>query len=132
MARRAKAKKKRVYEKRRDVTGEICLDCKLHQTSATLSSSHPEYCVHFTPEFWAEQGYERDWGDAAVMNWPYLEILRQQTAQDCRFVVLAPHSQRRPVELYTSDPGAWGPTNGYGRRRGMRACHSWRAVVFES
>lgn len=101
-----KAKKKNLYERQGDVT--LCLDCNLHSTSAVLSSIHPDYCVHFTPEYWVEQGYERDWGDAAVMNWPRLEILRQQTGQECRFAVLAPHSQRRPVELYSSDPHAWG------------------------
>jgi len=108
MAAKKNAKTKSLYERRAGVTLEICLDCKLHSIGAALSSMHPDYCIHFTPEYWVEQGYERDWGDAAVMNWPHLEILRQQTGQDCRFVILAPHAQRRPVELYASDPHAWG------------------------
>jgi hypothetical protein len=86
----------------------ICLDCRLDSNGAVMSTIHPKYCAHFTPEFWMERGFERDWGDASVMNWPHLEILRYQTSDGCTFLVLAPHAQRRPVELYSSDPRAWG------------------------
>lgn len=99
---------KSLHARRVRETLKICLDCNLHSTMPALSSIYPKYCVHFTPEHWVEQGYERDWGDAAVMNWPDLEILRRQTAKECLFVVLAPHSQRRPVVLHANDPHAWG------------------------
>jgi hypothetical protein len=108
MAAKKNGRGKSLRERQGRVTPKICLNCNLHSSRVVLSSIHPSYCVHFTPEYWVDQGYERDWGDAAVMNWPHLEILRQQTGQDCRFVILAPHAQRRPVELYASDPHAWG------------------------
>ncbi len=55
------------------------------------------YCVHFTPEYWEDQGFERDWGDAAVNNWPHLEILRHWDGGITMFVILAPHVTRGPV-----------------------------------
>ena len=84
-----KSKRKRLPKIRKHVRRVVCLDCNVHSSHAVLSSIHPDYCVHFTPEYWVGKGYERDWGDAAVMNWPNLEILRKEAGQDCEFLVLA-------------------------------------------
>jgi hypothetical protein len=66
------------------------------------------FCRHFTPEYWVRKGFDRGWGDAAVMNWPLLEVLRRQEASRTEFVLLAPYGTRRPVVLYSDDPRAWG------------------------
>ena len=108
MPKRKTVKRKRLQSQQHDTEQRICFDCRMNPNSAVMSDIHSNYCVHFTPEYWMERGFERDWGDASVMNWPYLEILRHQTTEGCKFLVLAPHAQRRPVELYTSDPRAWG------------------------
>jgi hypothetical protein len=86
----------------------VCLDCWLHSQTGPEMAPDGTYCVHFTPEYWAERGYKRHWGDAAVMNWPHLEILRRETDDGgTEFVILAPHASRRPVILYGFGH-AWG------------------------
>ena len=88
----------------------ICLDCWLDgEDSAEMSTLHPAYCVHFTPEYWVELGYERGWGDASLRGgWPRLEILRCEDAHGkTNFVILAPHVARRPVIL-KAEGFAWG------------------------
>jgi len=47
------------------------------------------------------------------MNWPRLEILVRRIDGDedeteASFVILAPYSARRPIEIYTKDPYAHG------------------------
>lgn len=55
----------------------------------------------------SEEGYNRNWGDAAVMS-PYFEILRKETDNGCSFKIICPSFLRRPVEIYTEDSDAWG------------------------
>lgn len=89
----------------RDEQGQvyICLDCRWHSQTGPELAPGGKYCVHFTPEFWVACGYERGWGDAAVRNWPHLEILRRYHKEggkgETEFVILAPHATRRPVIL---------------------------------
>ena len=59
-------------------------------------------CEHFTPEFWESQGFQRNWGDAAVMGFPILEILKKETASGTEFIILS-DKLRRPVHLYPSN-----------------------------
>lgn len=79
----------------------ICFDCHAHHAERVPDPIPDGYiCEHFTPEYWEKQGYVRGWGDASVMNWPHLEILRKEVKRgDVSFVVLAPFSARRPVIL---------------------------------
>ena len=86
----------------------ICLDCGWHRKEPEMSTQHPGYCVHFTPEYWQAQGWERNWGDAAVGMWPVLEILRKATGTRVEFLVLCP-AVRRPVNLYfQASLSGWG------------------------
>lgn len=86
----------------------ICIDCGWHQKEPSMSKLHPGYCVHLTPEYWVEMGYERNWGDAAVMAWPSLEILRKQQGTRIEFLVLNA-DMRRPVKLYLdAHVSGWG------------------------
>ena len=76
-------------------------------------SSEGFICRHWRPSYWESKGFERNWGDAAVGNWPILEILRRAGAgrregQRTEFVILAPMFLRRPLIMYSSDPSAWG------------------------
>ena len=57
-------------------------------------------CPCLDPEAYVKRGYERNWGDAAVMNWPHLEILKKETTEGYEFVVLSPAHTRRPVILH--------------------------------
>ncbi len=100
--------------------GAICMDC----LNARFDSNHkastedaPGFiCEHWQPEHWESRGYQRDWGDAAVMNWPQMEILRKEEVTDqemkVSFVILAPYAMRRPVIIYAKAPDnriwAWG------------------------
>ena len=55
-----------------------CLSCILGQDAPDEDYQLPEdakFCRHFLPEYWQTKGFDRGWGDAAVMNWPHLEIL---------------------------------------------------------
>jgi hypothetical protein len=74
-------------------------------------------CEHWMPEYWESKGYVRNWGDAAVMNWPHLEVLRRETRSaemaEVEFLVLAPFALRRPLKLFANaEPNqrftAWG------------------------
>ena len=86
--------------------GVQCFDCwaQSKDHSATLPNDY--ICEHFRPEYWEERGFERNWGDAAVNNFPHLEILRREDKKrgEIEFVILAPYSARRPVLLM----GGWG------------------------
>ena len=90
----------------------VCIDCSLHGTS-TLEELEAilegGYCKHFTPEWWKAQGWKRNWGDAAVMGWPLLEILRKADMEKgyCEFLILCPQL-RRPITIRCKDPYAWG------------------------
>lgn len=75
----------------------ICIDCAWHSTNGPEMAPDGRYCIHFTPEYWEADGFERNWGDAAVKNWPHLEILRYRDGETTMFVILAPHVTRRPV-----------------------------------
>src|SRR5216683_5241328 len=51
----------------------VCIDCLWHHQSTVEELKEipmDGYCKHLTPEWWASQGWERGWGDAAVMRWP--------------------------------------------------------------
>lgn len=91
----------------------ICLDCGREPYTRLEEWRVPDpipadyICPHFRPEYWEAKGYARNWGDAAVMMWPDLEILRKGppfhggTAWvNASFVILAPTTgMRRPVIL---------------------------------
>jgi len=80
--------------------GVQCLDCwsKSKDPNATLPDDF--ICKHFQPEYWVNQGFVRNWGDAAVNNFPHLEILRREIRRgEVEFVILAPYATRRPVIL---------------------------------
>jgi hypothetical protein len=91
-----------------DEQERICLDCRWHRQQPEMSKQHAGYCVHFTPDYWEAQGWQRNWGDAAVMAWPTLEILRKQQGNKIEFLVLCA-DVRRPVRLYTeAHVSGWG------------------------
>lgn len=83
----------------------VCIDCNLDHFFKQAGASSlkevraiPEggYCKHLTPEYWAKKGYERGWGDAAVCNFPELEILLKENDEVSSFVILN-GTLRRPV-----------------------------------
>jgi hypothetical protein len=91
----------------------VCLDCNIERVSREGPPVElPEgfICEHFQPEYWESKGFKRNWGDAAVMNWPSLEILRKETATEWIYIILSPFSSRRPVMIYSSKDGksSWG------------------------
>ena len=107
----------------------ICMDCNFAKSPPDgplamefgLPNPVPEnfICKHFQPSYWEGRGYKRNWGDAAVMMWPRLEILRGTFEEPwgrggtlekiTRFVILAPLTgMRRPVVIETKDERAWG------------------------
>ena len=67
------------------------------------------YCKHLTPEWWESQGWHRNWGDAAVMMWPELEILRRDDGDSIRYLILN-GKLRGPVEIFAAKDGSgsWG------------------------
>jgi len=86
----------------------VCMDCTFHNPSSIPEPLTADYvCHHWQPEYWEKQGYQRHWGDAAVSNWPELEILRKQNSQGTVFIILAPRVLRRPVML-SCEGFAWG------------------------
>jgi hypothetical protein len=96
------------WDKADDENGRyICMDCAGDRTNGPEMAQDGRYCVHFTPEYWEDQGFERNWGDAAVKNWPHLEILRHWDGGMTMFVILAPHVTRGPV-LIDCVGRAWG------------------------
>lgn len=68
------------------IPGAICVDCavrdseSLRRVNEGIPPGH--FCEHWRPEHWENRGYVRDWGDAAVMNWPHMEILRKVERTD--------------------------------------------------
>lgn len=100
----------------------VCMDCAIHQNNPKpaddasafektfweehhLPSPLPSdfICAHFQPDYWEKKGYRRHWGDAAIGNWPYIEILRgefdEQRRKVVKFVILMPFFTRRPIEI---------------------------------
>ena len=70
-----------------------------------------------TPEYWETQGYQRNWGDCAVMNWPVLEILRGEFERNGRkhieyvLVGSALHGGYAKIPAYVDSSGelqSWG------------------------
>lgn len=93
----------------------ICIDCNWHhQHSQPIpglecrpdSAGHVGeppidfICEHFRPDHWVAKGFVRNWGDAAVMNWPHLEILRKEDGEEVQYVILCPLTTRRPVIIF--------------------------------
>ena len=76
----------------------VCMDCRF---SVGVDAQEEPSCPHFTPEYWESQGYKRNWGDAAVMMYPDLEILLKLDEHgQAAYVILAPACGiRRPVML---------------------------------
>jgi hypothetical protein len=80
---------------------QVCIDCRLHHSSPLKEvRAIPEggYCKHLTPEYWENKGYERGWGDAAVCNFPELEILLKENDAGSSFIILN-GTLRRPVRI---------------------------------
>lgn len=95
--------------------GAICFDCQMRDSGQAVADDEMvrpgEFCKHWQPEYWETLGYQRSWGDAAVMNWPHMEILRREKATDegveVSFVILAPYAMRRPVVIKSLAPRDW-------------------------
>lgn len=51
-----------------------------------------------SPAYWETRGYQREFGDAAVLD-PHFEVLRKITTTGASFVVLCPTFLRRPLIL---------------------------------
>ena len=68
-----------------------------------------KYCPHFTPEWWVAQGYERYWGDAAVNDFPNLEILRKESDTRVDYIILNERT-RRPITIWMNKEtgDSWG------------------------
>lgn len=82
----------RPAKKIKDVNHDTCFAKKIHRDPDHLENN----C-----------GYKRNWGDAAVMS-PYFEVLRKESDDGASFRIICPTFLRRPVEIYTEDPDAWG------------------------
>ena len=79
----------------------VCIDCyPLHPRPLKELRAIPEggYCKHLTPEYWTKKGYDRGWGDAAVCNFPELEILLKENDSVSSFIILN-GTLRRPVTI---------------------------------
>lgn len=94
----------------------ICFDCANFETLPVPKPTPDGFiCDHFRPEYWEKQGFQRNWGDAAVMQWPRLEILRKEKSDvngdSVDYVILAPTVARRPITLHAGSPEnltSWG------------------------
>jgi len=75
------------------MTLPLCMDCGLEEPATGP-------CPHWLPSYWKAQGYVRNWGDAAVMAWPRMEILRRETPDEIDYVILAPGVLRIPLHIY--------------------------------
>ena len=90
--------------------GAVCMDCHAGDLAYPKDSQgRPApgfFCKHWTPEYWVTKGYERGWGDASVMNWPVMEVLRlierNDSFQQVSFLILAPYALRRPLRIKAS------------------------------
>ena len=90
-----------------ELPGAVCMDCIVanasHEQDESGNPAPGYFCTHWRPETWVARGYERGWGDAAVMNWPHMEVLRREEVTDTGttviFVVLAPYALRRPLQI---------------------------------
>jgi hypothetical protein len=80
----------------------VCIDCLWHNGS-TLEELQAikdgSTCKHFDPLYWEAQGYQRNWGDAAIMALPTLEILRKEDELSTKYLIIQPQL-RRTVEIY--------------------------------
>ena len=80
----------------------VCIDCLWHGSSTTeeLEAIPPGgACKHYDPEYWETSGWQRGWGDAAVMGLPdAIEILRREEAGRVEYLILG-RKLRRPVVL---------------------------------
>ena len=97
--------------------GLICFDCMSRaMDSGSDAPAADRMCERWTPEYWEHHGFTRGWGDAAVRNWSWFEILRYQTdlnhGTSLQFVILAPHALPSPLVIFASYPTgsgqAWG------------------------
>jgi hypothetical protein len=90
----------------------VCIDCLWHNGS-TLEELQAiprgKTCKHFTPEYWEAKGYVRNWGDAAIVALPVLEILRKEDETYTKYLIIQPQL-RRPVEIYVDkvNNSSWG------------------------
>ena len=86
----------------------VCIDCSWHHGSTVEELTEIPiggYCKHLTPEWWESQGWERGWGDAAVMQWPDLEILCRHDGNSHRYLILN-GELRRPVKISFAKDGS--------------------------
>ena len=81
----------------------VCIDCLWQGSSsaAELEAIPPGgTCKHYDPGFWEAEGWQRRWGDAAVMGLPEgIEILRREDGGRVEYLVLG-RKLRRPVTLW--------------------------------
>lgn len=90
---------------KRPLPKHTCMDCSWHGADP---GDNPDYCKHFLPAHWEAQGFTEYWGDASVMMWPKLTIMRRVQGDKAEYVILAPDSgMRRPVMLWGNLP-SWG------------------------
>lgn len=74
--------------------------------SAQDRRGHKDKSV-WDPQTWVDEGFERNWGDAAVMD-PCFEVLRRSVSEAgaAEYIVLCPTLLRRPLRFYFA--GSWG------------------------
>ena len=81
----------------------VCMDCLWHgSSSAEELDAIPTggACKHYDPEYWEARGWQRGWGDAAVMGLPEsIEILRREESGRVEYLILG-RKLRRPVKLW--------------------------------
>lgn len=112
--------------------GIACLDCRWHrgemgkEEDVLWSEHYPSFCAHWVPEdhvdpprdedetMMTTYEWKRNWGDAAVMNWPFIEALHgvpRESREDIEmgtYRVLAPFFLRRPLDFdYKNDPDVY-------------------------
>ncbi len=81
----------------------LCIDC-LWEGSSSLEELRAippgGVCKHYDPEFSQAKGWQRAWGDAAVMGLPEaIEILRREDAERVEYLIVG-RKLRRPVKLW--------------------------------
>jgi hypothetical protein len=67
-------------------------------------------CPHWKPEYWEKRGYQRNWGDACINDWPKMEVLRKETDDKVEYLVLAPTVLKHPAIYFFDKRSAvsWG------------------------
>ena len=87
----------------------ICIDCPCDLSSQPDLLPDDYFCEHWKPEHWEKEGFKRNFGDAAVMNWPFFEMMTRETTGKTEYLILAPKAGlRRPVLINCSDNGPQG------------------------